>query len=321
MSSRPDVVTIGEAMVAFRWAGPFDLGSPLVARLAGAESNVAIGLARLGHTVRWAGRVGQDAFGDLVLREPPAEGVDTTAATRDPDAPTGLMFAESRTADVVRVEYRRAGSAGSRLGTADAETALGPVPKVLHLTGITPALSESAAAAVARAAEIASAAGVLVSLDVNYRSRLWSPAEATATLRQLVRHTQLLIASEDELGIVADGDEDEAVAELRASGVTRVAVKRGGAGSTLWGSDGRSDVAALAVTAVDVVGAGDAFSTGLVSGLLDGLGRPGGARPGQRARRRGRQHPRRLGGPAPPTRARPACRRSRRSTHRWNRKV
>lgn len=274
MSTRPDVVTIGEAMVTFRWDGPFGLGSPLVARLAGAESNVAIGLARLGHTVRWAGRVGEDAFGELVLRELRAEGVDTTAARHDPDAPTGLMFAESRTADVVRVEYRRAGSAGSRLEAGDAETALEPLPKVLHLTGITPALSQSAAAAVTRAAEIASAADVLVSLDVNHRSRLWSRAEASAALRPLVRHSQLLIASEDELGLLAEGDEDEAVAELLASGVARVAVKRGGDGSTLWGPAGRHDVAALDVTPVDVVGAGDAFCVGLLSGLLDGLDDP-----------------------------------------------
>jgi 2-dehydro-3-deoxygluconokinase len=272
VSTRPDVVTIGESMVTFRWPGPLVLGAPLVARLAGAESNVAIGLARLGHDVRWAGRVGQDVFGDLVLRELQAEGVGTGAARRDPDAPTGLMFTETRTADVVRVEYRRAGSAGSRLDTADVEAALEQPPKILHLTGITPALSGSAATAVGRAAEIASAAGVLVSLDVNYRSRLWSTAQAIAALRPLVRHTQLLIASEDELGLLADGDEEDAVAELLGRGVTRVVVKRGADGATLWGPAGRSDVSALAVTAVDVVGAGDAFSAGLVSGLLDGLG-------------------------------------------------
>ena len=271
MSTRPDVVTIGESMVAFRWPGPFGLGTSLVARLAGAESNVAIGLARLGHDVRWVGRVGADPFGDLVLRELRAEGVGTTNATRDPSAPTGLMFAESRTADVVRVEYRRAQSAGSRLAPSDVEAALEPLPRVLHLTGITPALSESAAAAVTRAAELASSAGVLVSLDVNFRALLWSRAEASAALRPLLRHIQLLIASEDELGLLADGEEDEAVSGLLASGLTRLAVKRGGAGATLWGPTGRCDVAARPVTAVDVVGAGDAFCAGLLSGLLDGL--------------------------------------------------
>jgi 2-dehydro-3-deoxygluconokinase len=176
------------------------------------------------------------------------------------------------------VQYRRAGSAGSRLDPSDAEAALDPLPRVLHVTGITPALSPSAAAAVARAVELASAGGALVSLDVNHRSRLWSRAEASAALRPLVRHTDLLVASEDELDLVGEGGgeggEDAAVADLLAGGVTRVAVKRGAAGSTLWGPAGRADVAALPVTAVDPVGAGDAFCAGLLSGLLDGLDDP-----------------------------------------------
>jgi 2-dehydro-3-deoxygluconokinase len=274
VTTRPDVVTLGESMVAFRWPGPFGLGTPLVARLAGAESNVAIGLARLGHGVAWAGVLGEDAFGDLVLRELRAEGVEVRSARRDPVAPTGMMFVETRTADVVRVEYRRAGSAGSMLGPEDAEAALDPVPRVLHLTGITPALSESAATAVTRAAELASAAGALVSLDVNHRSRLWTSERARAVLRGLLPLVDVLIASEEELPLVADGDEDAAVSSLQAAGVGRVAVKRGSAGSTLWAAGGRWDVAALPVTAVDVVGAGDAFCAGLLSGLLDGLDEP-----------------------------------------------
>ena len=271
MSPSPEVVTLGESMVSFRWPGPFALGGQVTARLAGAESNVAIGLARLGHRVSWVGRVGDDPFGELVLRELRAEGVDVTAARREPEAVTGVMFAASRTADVVQVEYRRAGSAGSRLTPEDAERALATLPRMLHVTGITPALSDDARAAVQHAVTIAAAAGVLVSLDVNYRSRLWSRTEARAALRPLVRHTQVLIASEDELDLVADGNESDAVASLRDTGVAWVAVKRGAAGATLWGPTGRHDSPAAAVTAVDVVGAGDAFCAGLVSGLLDGL--------------------------------------------------
>lgn len=271
MSTAPDVLTLGESMVTFRFGGPFVLGPGVVARLAGAESNVAIGLARLGHRVSWAGRVGDDAFGELVLRELRAEGVDVTGARRDAGAATGVMFAASRTADVVQVDYRRVGSAGSRLMPEDAQRALTPLPRVLHLTGITPALSPSAAATALQAVQTASAGGVRVSLDVNYRSRLWSRTEAVAALRPLVPHTDVLIASEDELDLVADGDEGHAVASLRDAGVAWVAVKRGGAGATLWGPAGRHDASAHRVTAVDVVGAGDAFSAGLISGLLDGL--------------------------------------------------
>lgn len=271
MSAAPDVLTAGESMVSFRAAGPFALGAPVTPRLAGAESNVAIGLARLGHRAAWAGRVGADPFGDLVLRELAAEGVATTHAVRDPKRPTGLMFLEQRTADVTRVEYHRAGSAGSRLSAVDLQAAVAAPPQVLHLTGITPALSETARDAVQIAAESASAAGVLVSLDINYRARLWSRAEARGALQRLTRRARLVIASDDELDLVGDGEEAGVVEELFARNVEEVAVKRGSAGATLWTRDQRHDVEAVRVTAVDTVGAGDAFSAGLLSGILDGL--------------------------------------------------
>ena len=273
-----DVLTLGEAMVSLRSPGPFALGRPLTPRLAGAESNVAIGLARLGHTVGWVGRVGRDEWGRLLLRELRAEGVDTSRVVLDDVAPTGLMFLEQRTADVSRVDYRRAGSAGSRLAAADVEVALSPAPRALHLTGITPALSDGAREAATCAAEKASAAGALVSLDVNFRSRLWNRAEAREALAPLTRHTDLVIASDDELDLLGRGDEAAAVASLLEAGVGRVAVKRGAAGASIWTAEGRVDQLAFAVTAVDTVGAGDAFCAGLLSGILDGLDAAGSLR-------------------------------------------
>ncbi|HET8616100.1 MAG TPA: sugar kinase [Actinomycetales bacterium] len=272
MTQRLDVLTIGESMVAFHGDGAWSEGSRASARVAGAESNVAIGLARLGHTVSWCGRLGTDPFGDLVLRQLRAEAVGVEHVVRDPGGPTGLMFVEHRTADVVRVEYRRDRSAGSRLRLGDVEAALGAGPRLLHLTGITPALSPTARCAVLHAAEVARAGQVLVSLDVNFRSRLWSREEARDALRDLVRHVDVVVASDDELDLVADGDDAAAARELLGSGVGHVAVKRGPDGATLWTGDERYDVPALRVTAVDPFGAGDAFTAGLLSGLLDGLG-------------------------------------------------
>jgi 2-dehydro-3-deoxygluconokinase len=266
-----DVLTLGEAMASFRVAGRVGFGRPLTPDLAGAETNVAIGLSRLGHPVEWLGRVGADVFGAEVLRTLRAEGVMVGHAVVDQSAPTGLMFLEQRTADLTRVEYRRAGSAGSRLQPDDLWPTVMERLRILHLTGITPALSGSAAATVARAAELASAAGVLVSLDVNHRDRLWSRDDASAALRPLLPHVGLLVAGEDELDLVADGVEDRAVDELLTSGVQQVAVKRGSAGATLHTSQGRVDAAAVPVTAIDPVGAGDAFCAGLLSAVLDGL--------------------------------------------------
>lgn len=266
-----DVLTVGEALASFRSRGPLAFGADLAPDLAGAETNVAIALARLGHSVSWLGRVGDDAFGTEVLRTLRAEGVQVDRASIHDTAPTGLMFLEQRTADVTRVEYRRAGSAGSTLSPEDLGPATLDGVKVLHVTGITPALSATAAATVQLAVERASAAGVLVSLDVNHRSRLWSRDDASTTLRRLLPHVSLLVAGDDELAVVADGPEDEAVASLRGSGVEQVVVKRGANGGSLFTSAGRVDVEALPVTAIDTVGAGDAFCAGLLSGLLDGL--------------------------------------------------
>ncbi len=269
------VLTVGEAMVSFRSAGPIAAGRHMTPGLAGAETNVAIGLARLGHPVQWVGRVGGDAFGSLVLRELAAEGVLTEHAVVETEAPTGLMFVEERTADVCRVEYRRARSAGSLLDDRQALTALeATAPAWVHITGITPSLSASAHSAVRRLTETAADAGIPVSLDVNHRARLWTRDAARAALAPLIRHLRLLVASQDELGVVAGEDEQEGVAALRAGGVAEVAVKRGPAGASLWTEAGRVDLPAVPVTPVDPLGAGDAFTAGLISGHLDGLGPP-----------------------------------------------
>jgi 2-dehydro-3-deoxygluconokinase len=266
-----DVLTVGESMVSFRSSGPLAMGGPLTTHLAGAESNVAIGLSRLGHAAAWVGRVGGDEFGALVLRELRAEGVDVSHAVRDDARQTGLMFLEQRTSGVTRVDYRRAGSAGSALCIDDLRAAVADAPAVLHLTGITPALSEGAAAAVQWAAESCAAAGAFVSLDVNHRARLWSRDAARTALSALTVTATLVIASEDELDLVTCGDSEDAAAEaLLRRGVQQVVVKRGAAGASAWTTEGRVDVPAVPVTVVDVIGAGDAFTAGYLSAHLDG---------------------------------------------------
>ncbi|WP_405674231.1 sugar kinase [Streptomyces canus] len=274
----PEVVTFGETMAALRARGALRLGGSLGLSVAGAESNVAIGLARLGHRVRWAGRVGADELGALVLRTLRAEGVDIShAVTDDTDRATGLLLTEPRLGTLTRVSYYRAGSAGSAVSPADVLPALVPGSRILHLTGITPALSPSAAEAVLAAATSAREAGITVCLDVNYRSKLWTADRARAALRPILAHTDLLIASEDELALVLErpcADESQALHSLLAAGVNEVVVKRGAHGATNFTSDGAMDRAARQVDAIDLVGAGDAFVAGYLSGLLDGADIP-----------------------------------------------
>ncbi|WP_254898209.1 sugar kinase [Kitasatospora sp. NA04385] len=262
-------------MAALRATGPIKLGPAMELSVAGAESNVAIGLARLGHRAAWVGAVGDDAFGALVLRTLRAEGVDTTHARTDRTGrPTGLLIRENGIGDLARVGYYRTGSAGSALRDYDVLPALDPAVRILHLTGITPALSESAAEAVLAAAERARALGILVCLDVNYRARLWSPVRAREVLRPLARSADVLVASADELHLVCDEpglDEDGAVAALLAQGRREVVLTRGGDGASVTTADGTVTAAARRVPVTDVIGAGDAFVAGYLSATLDGL--------------------------------------------------
>lgn len=275
--STTDVLTLGESMVALRGSGPLKLGGSMDVSVAGAESNVAIGLARLGHATRWAGAVGADEAGELVLRTLRAENVDVSGATRDPDAPTGLILFEPRLPEVTRVHYYRAGSAGSRLTAAAVEAAFASpgAPRVLHLTGITPALGPSALTACRRALELAREHGTTVCLDVNFRSRLWSAEESAAVMRSWMPYVDVLIASDDELPLcvpqtAAVGEHSALAGALLAQGVREVVVKLGAEGATAYGAEGELHAPARSVRAVDAVGAGDAFVAGYLSALLDG---------------------------------------------------
>jgi 2-dehydro-3-deoxygluconokinase len=283
-----DLLTLGEAMVSLRSAGPLSAGGSLAMHVAGAESNVAVGVARLGHSVAWAGVVGADPHGEFILRQLRSEGIAVQHRV-DAERATGVMFLERRTADISRAYYYRAGSAGSTISREDVDRAFAAGPRALHLTGITAALSPEARRTVEYAAARGAAEGLLVSLDVNYRSKLWSRDEARAVLTPLARHAVVLIASDDELGLVAagpgaaaadgagagagggtDAAELAMAAELLDRGVREVVVKRGAAGAGVHTAAGRWEAPAVRVTSIDTVGAGDAFTAGYLSALLDG---------------------------------------------------
>jgi len=259
-------------MGSLRSAGPIRLGGAMSMTLGGAESNVAIGLARLGHSVCWAGRLGADQVGDFALRTLRAEGIDTRLVVRDPGRPTGLLLIEKRIADISRVAYYRAESAGSALDADDLRNLFDGAPSVMHVTGITPALSPTATAATIWAIDAARDRGIAVSFDVNYRAKLWGRDAAAGVLTPMVRKAQIVFASDNELSLVARGDDSTAARELIDAGVTEVVVKRGALGATAWMTGVKVSVPAHAVPVVDTIGAGDAFTAGYLSARLDGLG-------------------------------------------------
>jgi 2-dehydro-3-deoxygluconokinase len=281
-----DVVTFGECLASLVATSPGPLAevTGFERFVAGAEANVAVGLARLGHSVAFIGRVGDDGFGVAIRRRLRGEGIDTTWLTTDPAGPTGVMFRERRAVGPSHVVYARTGSAGSRLDAGDIDRAAGSGlfdgARWLHLTGISPALSATCRSATERAIELARAAGLTISLDLNLRRRLWPDSDAGPVLRGLAAKVDIVLGSLDEIGVatgltasmdptvllqgVIDLGPDVAIAKLGAAG--SIAMERGS-------GDGQVTRPAIPLQAVlDPVGAGDAFCAGFIAGRLDGAG-------------------------------------------------
>ncbi|WOX22376.1 sugar kinase [Streptomyces solicathayae] len=271
-----DVVCLGESMVTFVPSAPGRLADvPSFARtIGGAESNVACALAAAGHRAKWVGRVGTDGFGEHLVEAIAAYGVDTSAVARDPERPTGVYFrtATDRATSDHEVVYYRAGSAASAMSpeTVPWETVGGG--RVLHLSGITAALSEDCLALM-RELVGGRPGRPLVSFDVNHRAGLWRDGRGPEVLLGLVRGADVVFVGEDEAeeawGVVGP----DAVRELLPEPAVLV-VKRGGDGAVAFerGAATRTAVPAPRVDVVAPVGAGDAFAAGFLSATLRGLG-------------------------------------------------
>jgi 2-dehydro-3-deoxygluconokinase len=270
-----EVLTLGECMAMMYPTAPVPLdASPLLhLDIAGAESNLAIALARLGHPARFVTRVGADRFGDLIRATLAREGVVADGVIVDPDAPTGVFFREWLSDGERRVLYYRRGSAASRLRPEDLRPEWFAAVRYVHLTGITPALSADCARTCQHAITLARAAGARVSFDVNYRPRLWSPGEARATLLPLMRQADvLLLGHEDARAVLEASDDDAALRRATECGAGLVVLKRAERGALAWYEGRRWEVPAAPVDRlIDPVGAGDGFDAGLLAGLLRGL--------------------------------------------------
>lgn len=268
-----EVVTFGETMALAKadTPGPLAHVSALSLGIGGAESNVAVALRRLGTSVTWIGRIGDDSLGDRVVRELRGEGIDVVAV-RDGTAPTGLMLKERRTAEALKVWYYRSGSAGSHLRPEDVPRDLVSGARVLHVTGITPALSDSASEATHHAIDCARDAGVLVSFDLNYRAALWSPQEAGEQFRRILAKADIVFAGDDEAAIAVGPSPEplELARRMASAGPTQVVLKLGARGCAALIDGTEYHQPAVPVSVVDTVGAGDAFVGGYLADLLAG---------------------------------------------------
>jgi 2-dehydro-3-deoxygluconokinase len=285
-SVRPTAVTLGEGLaVLVARPGPLEDSATFDRTAGGAEANVATVLAQLDVETGWISRVGNDGFGRYLVRHLARFGIDVEAVVVDPARPTALYVKErgggsTMATDLAegesRMLYFRVGSAASALSPADltapaAERLLGRAA-LTHVTGITPALSDSAARLTDELVSMPRR-GRLVSFDVNYRPALWATraADASEVLARYVRHSDVVLVGADEAQAVF-GTDNPARLRTLFSEPEHLIVKNDAHTVTGFCGDERVDVPALHLDVVEKIGAGDAFAGGVLAGLLHGLG-------------------------------------------------
>ena len=271
-----DVTLFGEMMmllVADR-PGPLEDVPSFHKRTAGAETNVAIGLARLGLRVAWASRLGTDSMGRYLLGEMRREGIDCSHVVCDASQRTGFQF-KGRVTDGSDppVEYHRKGSAASTMTSGDIDAPWLAASRHLHATGVFAAISPSCLAAAHCSFDIAREAGRTISFDPNLRPSLWADADTMRReINALAVRADWVLPGLEEGRFLTGHDTPQAIARhYRERGARFVAVKLGAEGAWFDTEEGAGQVAGFPVReVVDTVGAGDAFAVGVISGLLEG---------------------------------------------------
>jgi 2-dehydro-3-deoxygluconokinase len=271
----PRAICLGEAMIMLAGdaGGPLEDVETFRRSVGGAECNVAGGLAALGISTGWISRLGDDGFGRHVLRDLRARGVEVGGVEEDPDRSTALYVKHSM-AGRSRMHYYRSGSAASamdpafldrpavrdRLASAD----------LVHTTGITAAISATAAAMLERLADLRDAFGFVLSVDLNWRPALWRDKNPDPLWR-LVREADVVLIGADEALVFAGTNDPGELRELLGARSTLV-MKNDAHAALVWEPDGRrTEVPALSVEVVEPVGAGDAFAAGFLAGTLQAL--------------------------------------------------
>ncbi|MFE2970220.1 sugar kinase [Streptomyces sp. NPDC059340] len=264
------VVCVGETMAALAPdpLGPLDGADLLRVDIAGAESNVALYLADHGVPARWVSAVGDDPFGRRVRARIAAGGVDVSGVRTDPRRPTGLLLKDpSPGGHGTRVRYHRAGSAASALTPDVLDDPAVAGAALVHLSGITPALSPGCRALVERA--LRPDRPWPVSFDVNHRPALWDGRSAADVLRPLADRADIVLVGLDEAqALWGDGITDAEQVRDLLSGPRVLVVKDGDRAATAFVGAAAHSVPALTVRVAEPVGAGDAFAAGFLSGLL-----------------------------------------------------
>lgn len=232
--------------------------------------NVSIAAARLGASAGYITRLGGDIFGDALMDLMIRERIDVSGVTRDAEAPTGLYFVTHGPGGHV-FTYRRKGSAASLMTAADVDAAMTGRAAFLHASGISQAISRSAAEAVQAAITAAKDSGAAVSFDTNFRPRLWSAEDAWPVIRSAAARADILKTSQEDCAALIGTSEPQAIAaRFSGLGAKTVLVTLGADGVMVAQGARREIIAGHRVQSIDATGAGDAFTGALLAELARG---------------------------------------------------
>lgn len=272
MTQTPRILALGEPLLELNAAaeGPLESAGNFAVGYGGDTSNFAIAAARAGGAVSYLTRIGDDAFGNILSELWREEGVDTQYVTREAGGRTGIYFI-SRNSDGHAFTYYRADSPATRLQPADVPEQAITQSKLLHVTGITQAISSSACDAAFHAIQVARTHGTLVSYDPNYRPALWPAERARAVIMRSIEISDIVLPNLEEGRLLTGAKDPETIlAAFLERGPRVVALKMGDRGVLVGESGRQTYVAAHAVDAVDASGAGDTFDGVFCTRLLEG---------------------------------------------------
>jgi 2-dehydro-3-deoxygluconokinase len=262
----PDLLCLGEPLLEFNQQpdGRFLAGH------GGDTSNCAIAAARQGARVGYVTQIGADTFGDSFVDLWQGEGIDISTVTRRDDAHTGIYFV-SHGPEGHAFTYFRAGSAASRMTPADLPQDALKAAQILHVSGISQAISDSAADAVFAAIDIVRGAGGRVSYDTNLRLKLWPLDRARAITHAAMARCDIALPGLEDAVQLTGLDDPDAIADFYLNlGAGIVALTLGSEGTLVATPDDRQRIAVHKVEVVDATAAGDTFDGAFLARLLDG---------------------------------------------------
>jgi len=266
---RFDLVALGEPLVEFNQVRP-DEATAYRQGFGGDTSNTVIAASRLGARTAYVTRLGDDAFGRMFLELWRREGVDSGGVGTDPDAPTGIYFV-SHGARGHEFSYLRAGSAASRMRPDDLPLDVLEASAVLHISGISQAISASACDTVFAAIDAARSAGARVSYDSNLRLKLWPLARARAVITATLSLCDWFVPSLEEAAQLSGAQDPMAILDwCHDGGAPIVALKMGPNGVWISTAAVREHIDAHRVHAIDATGAGDCFDGAFATRMIAG---------------------------------------------------